>query len=88
MHTNLSMHHPSNFFFHAVFNIFVYIFNQDTDRIVVGYSQTAYTTTEGQRIVDLCATISTPSDGISPQPFVINASTSDGTAGTLYEQND
>ena len=50
----------------------------------MGYSHSVYTTTEGEGMVELCATISTPSNGIAPRPFVISASTSDGTAGTLY----
>ena len=58
------------------------LFNYDIGHIVVGYSQTVYTATEGEGMIELCATISTPSNGIAPRPFLLLFSTSDGTAGT------
>ena len=60
---------------------FVYTID-DTGSIVVGYTQTVYTTTEGEGMVKLCANISSPIGGIAPRPFVLNSTTFDGTAGT------
>ena len=48
----------------------------------MGYTQTVYTTTEGEGMVKLCANISSPIGGIAPRPFVLNSTTFDGTAGT------
>ena len=52
-----------------------------TDPIRVGYEETVYTTTEGQRQIQLCAVIYDPAAGGTPRPFFLFASTTDDTAG-------
>ena len=47
--------------------------------IVVGYEKIVYITPEGMSYVELCAVV-TSHDG-APRPFIISATTQDGTAG-------
>ena len=56
------------------------IMNFFSDEILVGYEYTASTTTEGERVVTLCAVVINFLDG-SPSPFAVSATTEDGTAG-------
>ena len=55
----------------------------NTERTVIGYERTVYTTPEGNRIVELCARVFSPPGG-TPRDIVISATTRDGTAGTIH----
>ena len=49
--------------------------------IRVGYEFTQYTTSEGEGVVELCAIIYVPASGVAPRDFVIEANTTDRSAG-------
>ena len=52
------------------------------DPIEVGYEFTVYTTSEGERFIQLCAVVTSHVAG-SPRPFTIASTTEDGVASTI-----
>ena len=56
----------------------------NTERTVIGYERTVYTTPEGNRTVELCARVFSPACG-SPRDIEISATTQNGTAGTIHQ---
>ena len=55
-----------------------------SENITVGYEFTVYTTTEGIGFVRLCAVV-TSHPGGAPRPFIIAATTQDGTASMIQQ---
>ena len=55
--------------------------------IQVGYEFTQYTTSEEEGVVELCAIIYVPAFGVAPRDFVIEANTTDASAGMNNAQS-